>query len=142
MKSSAIPREVQQFPLEVQQSPPEIQQSSPKVQQLRRMGADIKVRSGVSFIKGRTPLKGSYVHASDIRAGICLILAGLVAEGQTKITDIEHIERGYENVVETFQSLGARIDLKDTNLEEDEIFREVHLNSFLRGEHDRTIYKK
>ncbi|MBO0992105.1 UDP-N-acetylglucosamine 1-carboxyvinyltransferase [Bacillus sp. SD088] len=96
------------------------------VQQLRRMGADMKVRSGVSFIKGGTPLNGALVHASDIRAGICLILAGLVAEGETKITGIQHIERGYENVVETFQSLGAIIALKDSQLDEDAIIHEVH----------------
>ncbi|WP_062109279.1 UDP-N-acetylglucosamine 1-carboxyvinyltransferase [Bacillus niameyensis] len=91
------------------------------VHQLRKMGADIKVRSGVSFIKGKTALKGSLVHASDIRAGICLILAGLAAEGQTKITGVHHIERGYENAVQAFQSLGAKIALHETPLFDEEI---------------------
>lgn len=91
------------------------------VQQLIRMGADIKVRSGVAFIKGKTHLRSSVVHASDIRAGICLILAGLAAEGQTAITGVQHIERGYENVVEAFQSLGARITLQDSNISHNDI---------------------
>lgn len=86
------------------------------VPQLVRMGADIKVRSGVAFIKGKTPLKSAVVHASDIRAGICLILAGLAAEGQTMITGVQHIERGYENAVEAFQLLGARIALQDSDI--------------------------
>jgi UDP-N-acetylglucosamine 1-carboxyvinyltransferase len=90
------------------------------VQQLLRMGADIKVRSGVAFIKGKTPLKSSLVHASDIRAGICLILAGMVAEGRTTIAGVQHIERGYENAVEAFQSLGANITLLDSNHIDDE----------------------
>jgi UDP-N-acetylglucosamine 1-carboxyvinyltransferase len=85
------------------------------VQQLVRMGADIKVRSGVAFIKGKSHLKSSSVHASDIRAGICLILAGMAAEGRTTITGVQHFERGYENVVEAFKSLGANIHLQDAN---------------------------
>lgn len=82
--------------------------------QLKRMGAHIQVRSGVAFIKGGLPLKGALVHASDIRAGICLILAGLAAEGRTSVMGVQHIERGYENVVETFRSIGANITLMDT----------------------------
>ncbi|WP_199620079.1 UDP-N-acetylglucosamine 1-carboxyvinyltransferase [Paenibacillus alkalitolerans] len=83
------------------------------VQQLKRMGANIEVRSGVAFIKGGLPLKGNLVHASDIRAGICLILAGLSAEGITTISGVEHIERGYEDAVDAFSSLGAKIGLYD-----------------------------
>ncbi|KIL39993.1 UDP-N-acetylglucosamine 1-carboxyvinyltransferase [Gordoniibacillus kamchatkensis] len=83
--------------------------------QLKRMGADIKIRSGVAFIKGGTRLKGAYVHASDIRAGICLILAGLAADGTTSIAGVHHIERGYENVVEAFSSLGANIAFRDSD---------------------------
>ena len=79
------------------------------VQQLRRMGASIEVRSGSAFIRGGVPLRGNIVHATDIRAGICLLLAGLWADGSTIITGVQHIERGYENAVETFRSLGARI---------------------------------
>jgi UDP-N-acetylglucosamine 1-carboxyvinyltransferase len=83
--------------------------------QLIRMGADIKVRSGVALIKGGSMLRGTLVHASDVRAGICLILAGLRAEGTTTIAGVQHIERGYEDVVGSFQSLGARINLHDSD---------------------------
>ncbi|CAG7652173.1 UDP-N-acetylglucosamine 1-carboxyvinyltransferase [Paenibacillus allorhizosphaerae] len=83
--------------------------------QLMRMGADIKVRSGVASIKGGGPLYGALVHASDIRAGICLILAGLRAEGTTTIAGVQHIERGYEDVVGSFRSLGASVSLYDSD---------------------------
>jgi UDP-N-acetylglucosamine 1-carboxyvinyltransferase len=73
------------------------------------MGASIEVRSGSAFIRGGVPLKGNIVHATDIHAGISLLLAGLWADGSTIITGVQHIERGYENAVETFRSLGARI---------------------------------
>lgn len=89
------------------------------VQQLRRMGADIKVRSGVAFVKGKSRLQGSFVHASDVRAGICLILAGLVAEGTTIIAGVHHIERGYENIVADFQAIGADVSLQDMGDEHD-----------------------
>ncbi|MEN2465605.1 UDP-N-acetylglucosamine 1-carboxyvinyltransferase [Ornithinibacillus sp. FSL M8-0202] len=79
------------------------------VGQLRKMGADIRVRSGVAFVKGKSNLKGAIVTTSDIRAGISLILAGMVAEGTTFITGVDHIERGYEDVVKAFQSLGVHI---------------------------------
>lgn len=79
------------------------------VGQLRKMGADIRVRSGVAFVKGKSNLKGAIVTTSDIRAGISLILAGMIAEGTTFITGVDHIERGYENVVKAFQSLGVHI---------------------------------
>lgn len=82
--------------------------------QLIRMGANIKVRSGVAFIQGGYPLHGTLVHASDVRAGICLILAGLCAEGTTTIAGVQHIDRGYEDVVGSFRALGANISLFDT----------------------------
>lgn len=81
------------------------------VAQLRRMGARIDVRSGSAFIQGGLPLKGSHVHASDVRAGTCLLLAGLGAEGTTYISGVEHIERGYEDAIGIFQSLGAKVSL-------------------------------
>lgn len=94
------------------------------VQQLLRMGADINVRSGVAIIKGKSHLNSSLVHASDIRAGICLILAGMVADGRTIISGIQHIERGYENVVETFKSLGANINFQDSKDKDNKTFLE------------------
>ncbi len=82
-------------------------------EQLKRMGADITLRNGVARINGNKRLKGSWVHASDIRAGTCLVLAGLIAEGTTRITGIEHIERGYENIIDDFRSLGADIGIQE-----------------------------
>ncbi|WP_036709941.1 UDP-N-acetylglucosamine 1-carboxyvinyltransferase [Paenibacillus pinihumi] len=82
--------------------------------QLMRMGAEIKVRSGVALIQGGRPLHGALVHASDVRAGICLILAGLCAEGTTTIAGVQHIERGYEDVVGSFRALGARIGIYES----------------------------
>ncbi|WP_282941391.1 UDP-N-acetylglucosamine 1-carboxyvinyltransferase [Paenibacillus sp. RC67] len=83
------------------------------IMQLKRMGADVSIRKESAYIKGGVPLKGDWVHATDVRAGTCLILAGLVAEGSTKITGIEHIERGYEDAIGLFSSLGARISLEE-----------------------------
>ncbi len=89
------------------------------VKQLTRMGAKIDVRGSSSFIQGGQPLKGTWVSASDVRAGTCLILAGLTAEGPTYITGVEHIERGYENVIEVFQSIGANVKLRLNKAMED-----------------------
>jgi UDP-N-acetylglucosamine 1-carboxyvinyltransferase len=85
------------------------------VPQLRRLGAEIDVRSGSAFIQGGRPLKGGLVHATDVRAGTCLIMAGLAAEGTTVITGIEHIERGYDNVIGLFRSLGANVTLMEAD---------------------------
>lgn len=79
--------------------------------ELNKMGADIILREGCAVIPGRKKLKGAWVNASDVRAGICLILAALGAEGTTCITGIEHIERGYENIVSVFSSLGVSIKI-------------------------------
>jgi UDP-N-acetylglucosamine 1-carboxyvinyltransferase len=81
------------------------------VQQLNRMGAEIEVRKESAYIRGGRPLQGAWVHATDVRAGTCLILAALAAEGVTRITGVEHIERGYENAIEGFCSLGAKLTL-------------------------------
>lgn len=79
--------------------------------QLNKMGADIIIKDDCFVIPGKRELLGTWVHASDVRAGICLILAGLCAKGTTYITGIEHIERGYADVVEAFASLGADITI-------------------------------
>lgn len=83
------------------------------VPQLRRMGAHIELKKGSAFIQGGAPLQGNLVHASDVRAGTSLILAGLAAEGITTITGIEHIERGNEDIVGLFNGLGARLTLHE-----------------------------
>jgi UDP-N-acetylglucosamine 1-carboxyvinyltransferase len=93
--------------------------------QLNRMGADIIFREGSVIVPGNRILTGAWVHASDVRAGICLVLAGLSAEGTTYITGIEHIERGYENIIRDFRSLGAEIELHEDDAIDDEIAQQV-----------------
>ncbi|MCI3921011.1 UDP-N-acetylglucosamine 1-carboxyvinyltransferase [Paenibacillus sp. TRM 82003] len=88
------------------------------VPQLRRLGAEIELRKESAFIRGGLPLKGGWVHATDVRAGTCLLLAGLTAEGSTCITGVEHIERGYEDVVGSFRSLGAKLSLRELDAQE------------------------
>ena len=77
--------------------------------ELCRMGANIKIRGNSAIIQGVNKLTGCEVKATDLRAGASLILAGLVAEGYTKISDIYHIDRGYVNIEEKFRALGAEI---------------------------------
>ncbi len=80
------------------------------VQELRRMGADIKIEGRVAIIKGKTHLAGATVEATDLRAGAALILAGLFAEGETRISRLEHVERGYDNIHLKLKNLGANIE--------------------------------
>lgn len=87
------------------------------VPQLRRMGAEIELRKESAFIKGGRPLVGEWVHATDVRAGTCLVLAGLVADGQTRITGVEHVERGYTDIIGSLRSLGANISLVERQTE-------------------------
>lgn len=79
------------------------------VEQLTFMGADIQVDGKMAVITGVEKLKPSPVRAVDLRAGAAMIIAGLSANGITKIEEIDHIDRGYENVVEKFSALGADI---------------------------------
>lgn len=79
------------------------------VAELNRMGANIKTAGNRAFIPGDKVLEGAQVIATDLRAGAALVLAGLVAEGTTEISEIYHIERGYERFVEKFRTLGANI---------------------------------
>lgn len=79
------------------------------VQELRRMAADIRVEGRVAIIKGRRRLEGTSVEATDLRAGAALILAGLASEGETRISHIEHVDRGYEKIHLKLQQLGADI---------------------------------
>ncbi len=82
------------------------------VPELRRMGAEIKVEGRVAIIKGKDQLEGASVEASDLRAGAALILAGLFAGGETRITNLRHIDRGYENIHLKLKSIGADIQRK------------------------------
>ena len=80
------------------------------VSELERMGADIKTNDRRATIIGTDKLKGAQVIATDLRAGAAMVLAGLVAEGETEISEIYHIERGYEKFIEKFEGLGACIE--------------------------------
>lgn len=79
------------------------------VAELNRMGANIKVDGRSAMIPGNKALFGSKVIATDLRAGAAMVLAGLVADGTTEISEIYHIDRGYEKFVEKFRGLGATI---------------------------------
>ncbi len=79
------------------------------VVELNRMGADIYTRNREAIVPGGKQLKGARVRATDLRAGAAMVLAGLVATGTTEISEIYHIERGYENFVGKFKGLGADI---------------------------------
>ena len=79
------------------------------VQELVRLGADIEIRGNTAMTRGVAQLRGAPVMATDLRASASLVLAGLVAEGETLIDRIYHIDRGYECIEEKFQQLGARI---------------------------------
>ncbi len=79
------------------------------VDELIKMGANIRLDGRVAVIKGKNKLIGSDVNVRDLRGGASLILAGLVAEGKTCISDIEHIDRGYENIEKKLSLLGANI---------------------------------
>jgi UDP-N-acetylglucosamine 1-carboxyvinyltransferase len=84
------------------------------VPELTRMGADIKVHGGEARVRGRSRLRGAPVMASDLRASAGLILAALAAEGETVISRVYHLDRGYERVEEKLSACGARIErLKD-----------------------------
>lgn len=79
------------------------------VAELNRMGANIKTDGNKAEIQGGKTLEGAQVIATDLRAGAALVLAGLVADGTTEISEIYHIERGYEKFVEKFRAIGADI---------------------------------
>ncbi|MDD6316443.1 MAG: UDP-N-acetylglucosamine 1-carboxyvinyltransferase [Clostridia bacterium] len=80
------------------------------VDELSKMGADIHVVGNVAVVNGVGRLTGAPVTAYDLRAGAAMIIAGLVASGETTIDEIRHIERGYDNIVGKLQSVGASID--------------------------------
>lgn len=79
------------------------------IDELRRMNANIKVEGRTAIISGPVQLQGAKVKASDLRAGAALVIAGLMAEGITEVTGLEHIDRGYSNLVEKLSGLGATV---------------------------------
>jgi len=80
------------------------------VNELLRLGASIEVHGDKAIVKGKTPLSGAEVIATDLRASASLILAGLIAGGETVINDVEHLDRGYERIEEKLKLLGASIE--------------------------------
>ena len=80
---------------------------------LNDLGADITVKNQTATIIGPTKLTGTSVVATDLRAGAAMVAAGLLAEGTTTITNVEHILRGYEQIVEKLTSVGAKIKIRE-----------------------------
>lgn len=83
------------------------------VDELKRMGADIKIDGRSAIIQGTKNMMGAPVKATDLRAGAALILAGLVSEGVTEISDVYHIDRGYTDIEQKLANLGAKIYRKE-----------------------------
>lgn len=88
------------------------------IDELRRMNANIKVEGRSAIVNGPVQLQGAKVKASDLRAGAALIVAGLMAEGVTEITGVEHIDRGYSQIVDKLSDLGATIWREEMSEEE------------------------
>ena len=78
-------------------------------QEMLRMGANIKIEGRRAVVRGKTQLSGAAVLASDLRASASLVLAALVADGETIIDRVYHIDRGYENIEEKLRGVGAQI---------------------------------
>lgn len=88
------------------------------VDEFKRMGAKIRIEGRSAIVEGVPRLKGASVNATDLRAGAALVLAGLVAEGETEVGYLYHIDRGYDDLVLKLQRLGA--DIVRVNIEEEE----------------------
>jgi UDP-N-acetylglucosamine 1-carboxyvinyltransferase len=78
--------------------------------ELLRMGAEIEVQGGTAKVTGVESLRGAPVMATDLRASVSLILAGLAAEGETVVNRVYHLDRGYEHVVRKLSGVGAQIE--------------------------------
>ena len=81
------------------------------VAEFNRMGADIKIEGRSAIVKGVNQLYGAKVNATDLRAGAALILCGLIAEGETQIGEIYHIQRGYVDIDKKITALGGNIQI-------------------------------
>lgn len=80
-----------------------------QIDELRRMNADGRVEGRAAILSGPTPLQAATVRASDLRAGAALVIAGLIADGETEVQEIQHIERGYSSLISKLQGIGADI---------------------------------
>ena len=83
--------------------------------ELKKMGADIEVDGQKAIFKGSSKLVGAPVYATDLRAGVALIISAIAAEGTTELFNIDHIDRGYENIEDKFKKLGAKIERQKYN---------------------------
>ena len=79
------------------------------VPELRRMGASIEIKNKTAYISGPSKLTGAEVMATDLRASVCLVLAGLIADNRTVVNRIYHLDRGYENLVKKLKNCKAEI---------------------------------
>jgi len=79
------------------------------IEELRRMGANIRVEGRMAVIEGGSKLTGAPIKATDLRAGAACVIAGLIAEGETEVSNVHYIDRGYENMVDKLRQLGADI---------------------------------
>jgi UDP-N-acetylglucosamine 1-carboxyvinyltransferase len=84
------------------------------VDELARMGADVRTEGRHAIVRGVERLSGAPVRASDVRAGAALVLAGLVADGETIVFEGDHIERGYADLAGTLRALGADVERLET----------------------------
>jgi UDP-N-acetylglucosamine 1-carboxyvinyltransferase len=81
------------------------------IKYLQKMGANITLTDRTAIITGPTKLYGTDVVATDLRAGAAMVIAGLIAEGTTYVEEIEHVLRGYENIIEKLTAVGAKIEI-------------------------------
>jgi UDP-N-acetylglucosamine 1-carboxyvinyltransferase len=84
------------------------------VPELQRLGADIETGEGYCVVKGGARLTGATVMSSDLRASASLVMAGMVADGQTEVLRVYHIDRGYESIEHKLNAVGARIRREHT----------------------------
>jgi UDP-N-acetylglucosamine 1-carboxyvinyltransferase len=87
--------------------------------EIARMGADVRIEGHHALIRGVPRLSGAPVRSPDLRGGAALVLAGLVADGITRVTDVHHIERGYEDFVGRLTSLGADVRISVDGADEE-----------------------
>jgi UDP-N-acetylglucosamine 1-carboxyvinyltransferase len=83
------------------------------VDELKRMGAHIKIDGRSAVIRGTKQLTGAPVTATDLRAGAALVLAGLAADGETSVSGVSHLDRGYQDFVGKLRALGADIERRE-----------------------------
>lgn len=93
------------------------------VEEMKRMGSNMKIDGRSVIIEGGHPLSGAQVKATDLRAGAALVLAGLVAKGVTEVTELHHIDRGYVQLVEKLQGLGADIQRVSETSDKEGLFQ-------------------